>query len=289
MPQMLQAPLLVLDSGLGGLSILVEVRKQFPTLPLIYFADSYYAPYGNKTDEFIVARVEKIHRYLLTKHYLCESLIACNTATVVAIKHLRQVFPQYQFIGVEPGLKPALALTQNKKIALMATKATLASAYMQKKFLEYQTEHGLNILPIAGLGLVEALELTGLQLSTLTPLLQRYLTAAMDFSADVMVLGCTHYSFLMPHLSELLNNHSQYPNYSIKFIDTAKAVANQAIALLAKKTPQPTLITGNRNNHPPAEVVIYSTGKVTALNQLIEQLSLTELLGSVKGEEITLS
>jgi len=206
----------VFDSGVGGLSILDEALRQLPQHHYIYLADSANAPYGEKSSEWIAARSLALCRHLADKG--CDAIVlACNTATAEAIKHIRNELP-IPIIGVEPGIKPAAMQSQNHIVGVLATEATLKS----DKFNAL-----LNTLPSdcqfikqAGAGLVPLIESGQADSEATLELLAKHLEPIQDAGADTLVLGCTHYPFLRKSIRKLLGE-------SITLIDTSDAVVRQ--------------------------------------------------------------
>lgn len=259
--------LTMLDSGLGGLSILLAVKKQQPSLSIRYLADSHHAPYGDKSNDFIHGRSRQLVQWLSSGAANAIMVVACNTITVHAIQQLRAEFPAMMFVGVEPGLKPASLLSRNKKIALLATRATLASNYVQEKIRHYQQQY--DILPVAALGLVDEIEQHHGQYGVddffsprLEQLLAGYLAQVKDFGADVLVLGCTHYSFLKPLINRALP--------AMTIVDTSDAVASRALSLL----PPPASTAGP--TAAPAtvsSVELFTTGDAKLMQQFVDHVA----------------
>ncbi len=199
-PNRTASPIGIFDSGVGGLTIWKEIAELLPAEHTIYFADSAYAPYGQRSPEEILERCRLITRWLLDKG--CKLIVvACNTATTNAIAALRAEF-QVPFIGIEPAIKPAALQSQSGKIGVLATRGTLSSAL----FADTSKLHasGIEIYEQEGKGLVQLIEsgvTDGPQMKThLQPLLAPMLEAGIDH----LVLGCTHYPYLKPVLTELL-------------------------------------------------------------------------------------
>jgi glutamate racemase len=209
-------PIGVFDSGVGGLSVLRQIRRELPAENLIYVADSAHAPYGDKTQEFIEARSFAITRFLLD-HGAKAIVVACNTATGAAVAALRSRFT-LPIVAMEPAIKPAVAQTQTGVVGVLATRRTLSSHNFVKLFERYGSE--AEILPQACPGLVEQVEAGDLAGAKTRSLLERYLAPLLAKSADTLVLGCTHYPFLRALIQEIAG-----PNVTI--IDSSEAVARQ--------------------------------------------------------------
>lgn len=220
----------VFDSGLGGLSVLRELRLALPQAQLLYVADSGHAPYGERDLGHILERSKVIARFLREQGAQL-LVLACNTATAAAVHELRSLYPSWPIIGVEPGLKPAAAATRNGRISIMATTATLASDKFQQLLRAHGTRDGqaLHIHQQACPGLAHAIEQGDVNAPQLIELVHRYCDNIRAHGSDTVVLGCTHYPFARRHIEEALG-----PQVSI--IDTAQAIARRA-ASLCKELP----------------------------------------------------
>lgn len=220
------APIGVFDSGLGGLSILRHVRARLPHEHLIYVADTGYAPYGDKSDEVLAARSLAVARFLVARG-IKALVVACNTATVAAVKVLREHFPDMPIVGVEPGLKPAAAATRNGKVGVLATASTLAGA----KFLRLRDEVGAatqaEFLLQPCRGLVERIEANDAEGTT--EMLRRYVTPLVEQGVDTLVLGCTHYPLVKASIEQVAADAGAA---GITLIDTGEAVTRQLVRLL---------------------------------------------------------
>lgn len=217
-------PIGIFDSGVGGTSIWKEINLLLPNENTIYLADSKNAPYGLKTKSEIIDLSIKNTEYLLKKN--CKIIVvACNTATTNAIKVLRENY-QIPFIGIEPAIKPASLNTQTKAIGILATKGTLSSELFHKTTNLYSS--GITIIEQVGNGLVELIERGEIQSEAMKSLLKTYLQPMIEANIDYLVLGCTHYPYLMPLLLEILPKH-------VKIIDSGEAVARQTKFILETK------------------------------------------------------
>jgi len=211
----------IFDSGVGGTSIWKEIHELLPHEHTIYLADSKHAPYGPKGKERIRALSKKNVTYLLNRD--CKLIIvACNTATTNAIAYLRRHY-DVPFIGIEPAIKPAALQTQTNAIGILATKGTLSSELFHKTSNLYG--NGINIVEQVGEGIVPLIENGQLHSKEMIVLLKTYLQPMLDANIDHLVLGCTHYPYLIPILKDLLPE-------SIKIIDSGEAVAKQTKAVL---------------------------------------------------------
>ncbi len=221
------APIGIFDSGIGGLSVLRHVRALLPHEELAYFADSGFAPYGDKPESVIVQRALAIAAFLL-KFRAKALVVACNTATAAAIAALRERYPQLLVVGVEPGLKPAAALTRSGTVGVLATSGTLAS----DKFLKLQQQIAqatqVNFLLQPCQGLATQIEKGEIRSRDTAQLVNRYVAPLVAQGADTLVLGCTHYPFVEPLVREAAGA-------GVHIVDTGEAVARQLQRLLSQQ------------------------------------------------------
>lgn len=239
-----EAPIGVFDSGVGGLSVLRHIRAQLPHEHLMYFADSGHAPYGDKSEQFVVERALAVTAFLL-EHGAKALVVACNTATVAAIKAVRARYPDLPVVGVEPGLKPAVNATRNGKVGVLATARTLKG----DKFLQLREQisaaSNTEFLLQPAVGLVDLIELGDLEAPAIGAMLERYVAPLLDQGADTLVLGCTHYPFVKTGIERVLRDHARD---DVTLIDTGDAVARQLVRLLEAagllRAPEGTDATG---------------------------------------------
>jgi glutamate racemase len=207
----------VLDSGIGGLSVLDAVARVLPRPDLVYFADTAHIPYGDKDDAAIRARVLKIGRYLAERG--CRQIVvACNTATAAAVAALRDALPHIGVIGVEPGIKPAAAASKSGRIAVLATASTARSERLARLIRQHAGALRVDVLPCPGWATqVETLQLADADFAEEA---RRRLEPVLAAGADHVVLGCTHYTFLAPVLQPIVAGRAA-------LVDVAEAVARQ--------------------------------------------------------------
>jgi glutamate racemase len=216
-------PIGIFDSGVGGTSIWKEINALLPNENTIYLADSKNAPYGEKSKDEIVQLSLKNTELLLEKG--CKLIVvACNTATTNAIDYLRNTY-NLPFIGIEPAIKPAALQTQSKTVGILATKGTLSSSLFHSTSENHA--NGIKIIEQVGTGLVPLIESGKVNAQETKALLATYLKPMLEVGIDCLVLGCTHYPYLIPVLEELLPEH-------VKIIDSGEAVARQTKAVLSK-------------------------------------------------------
>ena len=210
------SPIGVFDSGVGGISVLKHIHTLLPNEDLIYVADSKFAPYGNKTPEFILERALWIADFLIAKG--AKSLVvACNTATAAAVDLLRQTY-HLPIIGMEPAVKPAAAASKTGVIGVLATSGTLKSAQFAALLEHYGQQ--VEVVTQACHGLVECVERGELDSTATQDLLASYVQPLIAAGADTIVLGCTHYPFVRPLIENLVGD-------DVVLIDTGAAVAKE--------------------------------------------------------------
>jgi glutamate racemase len=218
----------VFDSGLGGLSVLRALRDRLPLADLSYVADSGYAPYGERDTPFILSRSADICDFLLAQR-VDAIVVACNTATAAAIHDLRVRHPHVPIVGVEPGVKPAVAQSRNKKVGVMATPSTLASA-KYKRLIETHGQ-GAQLVSQPCPGLAAQIESGELDTPALRALVDGCARPLREAGVDTVVLGCTHYPFVMPLLTQTFGS-------GVRIVDTALAVAEHAAHRCADQLAQ---------------------------------------------------
>ncbi|WP_299065567.1 glutamate racemase [uncultured Polaribacter sp.] len=249
-------PIGFFDSGVGGTSILKEVITLLPSENTIYLSDSKNAPYGQKSKDEIIALCVKNTEFLLAKK--CKIIVvACNTATTNAIDFLREKYA-IPFIGIEPAIKPAALVTKTKIIGILATKGTLNSSLFEKTSNSISKD--ITIKETIGKGLVELIEAGKLNSEEINQLLLQYLNPMIESDIDSLVLGCTHYPYLIPQIRKIVGS-------KIKIIDSGEAVARQTKAILEKNG----LIKNDSKN---GSHIIYINKDKTALKNLITNKSI---------------
>jgi len=247
-------PIGVMDSGVGGISVLHHIRQRLPHEHIVYVADSYYAPYGNKTAEQITERCFTIADFLLAQGVKA-IVVACNTATAAAIKAMRERH-SVPIIGMEPAVKPAALASKNGIIGVLATVGTIKSAQYAALLETYGA--GVTVLAQGCEGLVECVESGTLTDEATRHLLKQYLAPLLAGGADTIVLGCTHYPFLRPLIEEIVGQ-------KIAVIDTGKAVSTQ----LQKKLVEAKLLASDTQQ---AEVVFWTNSQSNQSSQVIQKL-----------------
>lgn len=216
----------VFDSGLGGLSVLAAIARTLPRADLLYLADTAHVPYGPRSDAYIRGRVMAIGQHLVDQG--CQSVVvACNTATAAAVQALREAHPGIPIVGVEPGVKPAAKASRSGRIAVLATESTARSQRLRELIEHHAQKVAVQVVACPGWATrVETLHLAAPGFSAevaarVEPLL--------DWGADQIVLGCTHYGFLREELLPLTRDRAV-------LVDVADAVARQTRRLNLQET-----------------------------------------------------
>jgi len=216
-------PIGIFDSGVGGTSIWKEIHALLPHENTIYLADSKNAPYGPKGKDRIIELSTKNTELLLDMG--CKLIVvACNTATTNAIKTLRENY-DVPFIGIEPAIKPAALNSKTKVVGILATKGTLSGELFHKTSDLYAG--GIEVVEQDGEGIVPLIESGQLDSEEMNSLLGIYMRPMIDADIDYLVLGCSHYPYLIPQLIKMLPKH-------VKIIDSGAAVAKQTNSVLEK-------------------------------------------------------
>lgn len=242
-------PIGIFDSGIGGTSIWREIHQLLPDEKTIYLADSKNAPYGQKSKQDIIALSMKNTDLLLKMH--CKLIVvACNTATTNAIRELRAKY-DVPFIGIEPAIKPAATHSQTQTIGILATQGTLISELFNKTAQKFQST---KIIEQVGHGLVQLIESGQINSPEMTKLLESYLKPMIEANIDYLVLGCSHYPYLIPQIKKILPDH-------IRIIDSGEAVARQTQNLLKNKVG----FTSEKNNQP----VFYTNSNPKVLKEIL--------------------
>lgn len=213
----------VFDSGLGGLAVLRALCEAITGVHWIYVADSGHAPYGERDEAYVLERCRRITTFLQAQG-ADMVVLACNTATAVAIDVLRREHPSLPFIGIEPGLQPALSCSPSGRVGVMATEATLRSPRFETLLKRWQGSCRVLCVPCPGLA--QAIETTDLNHPALRVLVHRLVAPLRVHGADTVVLGCTHYPWVAPVIQQALGPE-------VTLIDTAPSVAAQAARVLA--------------------------------------------------------
>lgn len=256
MPQKMSTsnPIGIFDSGVGGLSVLREIRRELPGEDLLYVADSGHAPYGDKSGQMIDARSMTIAEFLLSQHAKA-IVVACNTATSAAVESLRGRF-SVPIVAMEPAVKPAAAHTKSGVIGVLATSGTLGSNNFAKLHERFGAE--VKILAQPCPGLVEQVEAGDLSGDKTRALIEKYLVPLLAQQADTIVLGCTHYPFIAPLIQEIAGP-------TVAIIDPAPAVARE----LRRRLASAHLLS---SGHRAGTELFWSSAKPDTAQPVISQL-----------------
>ncbi len=262
------SPIGIFDSGIGGLSVLRHIHALLPEENLLYISDAAYVPYGEKSEQEITARCMLIAQHLFARGVKA-LVVACNTATAASIQKLRAAYPEHIIIGLEPGLKPAAACSNNHVVGVLATQRTLQSEKYQRLRDQLIQETQTRFVAQACIGLVNLIEQTDMDADELQQLLRGYLQVIADAGADTLVLGCTHYPFVRENIENVYA--SLRPGLAAAtIIDTGIAVAQHLQRLLIQEQLQ-----SQRTAEDPAQsgsIAAYTTGDVTHLRSMLDKL-----------------
>jgi glutamate racemase len=242
-------PIGIFDSGIGGTSIWSAIHQLLPNEKTIYLADSKNAPYGQKSKAEIMALSMKNVEFLLKMD--CKLIVvACNTATTNAIQELRAKY-DVPFIGIEPAIKPAVTNSKTQTIGILATQGTLNSELFNKNIEKY---HDTKIVEQVGHGLVELIESGNTNSPKMTQLLRSYLTPMIEANIDYLVLGCSHYPYLIPQIKKILP-------HNVHIIDSGEAVAKQTQNILREKV--------GFSSNEKSESIFYTNSNPKVLSEIL--------------------
>lgn len=242
----------VFDSGLGGLSVLRAIRHELPSQPVIYIGDQFHVPYGQRSLEEVRQFSTEVTRFLLSQGAEL-IVVACNTASAAALHSLRQEFPHVPFVGMEPAVKPAAEQTHTGVVGVLATYATFQAALYAS--LVERFANGVSLLQDPCIGLVAEIEKGNLDGAETKAILNRALQPMLTKGIDTVVLGCTHYPFVIPAVKEIVGP-------AVRVIDPAPAVARQTRRMLSDHG---LLVEGNQ----PATVNYFTTGDPAQMQKLL--------------------
>ena len=271
------SPIGIFDSGVGGLSVLRAIRGQLPGENIVFFGDQQHVPYGPRPLQQVRDFSEAITRFLLG---LGAKLIvvACNTASAAALHDLRRAFPDIPFVGMEPAVKPAAETTRTGVVGVLATPATFQGALYASVVERFA--NGVTLLQDTCPGLVQQIEKGELDSDATRKILERSLRPMMEKNIDTVVLGCTHYPFVIPLIQQITGP-------DVRVIDPAPAVARQVGRLLDAAGLRQT-------SSQPGEVRMFTSGDIGSLQLLLPRLlgesgSVEKATWTVKGKNLTLN
>ena len=262
----LTAPIGFFDSGIGGLSVLLAVRRVLPFENLIYFADSAHCPYGSKGGDFVQQRSLTISRFLL-KHGAKACVVACNSASEAALELLRLTFPDWEIIGVEPALKVAQGLSKNRKIGVLGTPLTLQGRRFSRLLENFSAGMEVYTQPVAGL--VELIENGRFDDPRIETILKKNLRPLLNKGVDTLVLGCTHYPFLREQIAAICGP-------LVEVIDTADPVVRQLWRRL--------VLRGRLNPGPASgQSEYFSSGDTRAVTRVVRTIMANPVITVLKS------
>ena len=249
------APIGVFDSGVGGLSVLKAIRQQLPAESIVFLADQVHVPYGPRSLKEVRNFSEAITRYLLSRKAKLV-VVACNAASAAALLYLRQAFPETSFVGMEPAVKPAAEGTHSGVVGVLATPATFQGALYASVVERFA--NGVTVLQHTCPGLVAQIENGELEAPATRHILEKALLPMLEKGIDTVVLGCTHYPFVIPLIETIVGP-------TVRVIDPAPAVARQVGRLLeAYGLDNPSRERGN--------LEILTTGNLQHLQEQLPRL-----------------
>lgn len=218
-------PIGIYDSGVGGLSVLREVRGLLPSENMIYFGDQAKVPYGSRSIEELQQLAEGVMRFLLHQH--CKLVvIACNTASATALKHVRDLYPDLPIVGMEPAVKPAAEQTSSGKVGVLATPSTFAGALYASVVERFA--HDVEVFQDTCPGLVAQIEKGYLSAPKTRRILENAINPMLEAGVDTLVMGCTHYPFVIPEIQKITRGKA-------RVIDPAPAIARQVKRVLEQR------------------------------------------------------
>jgi glutamate racemase len=257
-------PIGIFDSGIGGLTVLRAIHQLLPDEPLLYLADQAHVPYGPRPMEEVRQFAESITQYLLD-HGARLIVVACNTASAAALKYLRATFPEVPFVGMEPAVKPAAELSRSRVVGVLATPATFQGELYASVVERFGK--GVKLLQSTCPGLVAQIENGAFDTPETRHILEEALHPMLSQGIDTVVLGCTHYPFVIPLIQTIVGAN-------VRVIDPAPAVARQAQRLLVASD-----LLEMTTNEPEINLAeslhilqIYTTGKADSLQHLLPVL-----------------
>jgi len=243
----------VFDSGVGGLSVLAHIQQRLPYETLAYVADSKYMPYGCKSEYVIQKRCMDIVDFFDTQH--CKAIVvACNTATAAAICQIRERYA-FPVIGMEPAIKPAVQQSKSKVVGVLATRGTLGSEKFNRLASRFSQQARVIVQPCPGL--VERIEAGDLAGKKTCEMLNSFLRPMVGQGMDTLVLGCTHYPFIMPLIKDMIGDE-------ICILDSGDAIASELARQLSRY--------GLLSEEQPGRVVFWSSGETSASVAIMSRL-----------------
>ncbi len=271
-PASADAPIGVFDSGIGGLSIALEIARHLPNEKIVYYADTAHVPYGARSDQEIRQLTAQAIEWLYRRG--CKiAVVACNTASAFSLDYLREYYgEQFPIVGLVPALKPAVLQTQSKVVAVLATPATFRGQLIKDVMRKFAEPAGVRVLPVTSLELVPFIE-AGQQMSpACLNLLQQILEPVVEQGVDYLVLGCTHYPFLKDAIGQIFVD-------KLKLIDSGQAVARQTAYILIKNR-----LISDKISHNAVRVECYVSGhNAKELRPILQNLISEKLTWTIRN------
>mgnify|MGYP003530315007 FL=1 len=271
-PASADAPIGVFDSGIGGLSIALEIARHLPNEKIVYYADTAHVPYGARSDQEIRQLTAQAIEWLYRRG--CKiAVVACNTASAFSLDYLREYYgEQFPIVGLVPALKPAVLQTQSKVVAVLATPATFRGQLIKDVMHKFAEPAGVRVLPVTSLELVPFIE-AGQQMSpACLNLLQQILEPVVEQGVDYLVLGCTHYPFLKDAIGQIFAE-------KLKLIDSGQAVARQTAYILIKNR-----LISDKISHNAVRVECYVSGhNAKELRPILQNLISEKLTWTIRN------
>lgn len=249
-------PIGVFDSGVGGLSVLKAVRARLPNENLVYLADQAHVPYGSRSLAEVRKFSEGITRCLISRDAKLV-VVACNTASAAALHHLRKIFPRVSFVGMEPAVKPAAESTHSGVVGVLATPATFQGQLYASVIERFA--HGVRVLQDTCPGLVMEIDRGNLDTAQVYAILEGALKPMLEEGIDTVVLGCTHFPFVIPVIESIVGP-------GVRVIDPSPAIARQVERLLEENN----LLSQSLEK---GQVEYYSTGDPDQMQVLLPRLA----------------
>jgi glutamate racemase len=249
-------PIGAFDSGMGGLSIVAELRRLLPYEDIVFYADNANCPYGERSDEWVRARSAEIARFLLERGAKA-IVVACNAASAAGLEHLRAIY-SLPIVGLVPAVKPAVETTRSKTVGVLATPVAIRGRLLADVIERFAQPAGVEVVACAPEGWVEAVERGELDTPEITENVRRAVTPLLEKGADAIVLGCTHYPFLKPLIRQVAGD-------SMKIIDSGEGVSRQTARVLQSRH----LLHPHDN---PGKLTVYTSGDPDALRPLVWRL-----------------
>ncbi len=227
---MSNAPIGIYDSGMGGLTVWREVRRALPEESLVFLGDGKNCPYGSRTREEIRRLADAAVARLVEEEGCKMVVVACNTATAAAIDQLRAKYAPMPLVGMEPAVKPACLATRSGVVGVLATERSLDGDLFRRTAARYG--EGIEVVTAAGRGFVELVEADREDTPEAEACVREVVAEMLARGADQIVLGCTHYPFLLPVLQRVLAEHTDRTGRDVAIVDPSPAVARRAVQLL---------------------------------------------------------